>query len=284
MPADKPSFVFVHGAWHGAATWSKVLPALQAAGYGCHAVDLPGAGRNARFPDAFSKRPLDPGAFATEGSPNACVTQGERTDSTVAVVKAAAAEGNGKVVLVGHSLGGITVSPVAEAVPELLQAVVYLTAFMLPPGMPAIAMIQHETLAEALVPQLFLADPQTVGALRMDMQSADPVYSATLKEAFYGDVNEEAFEAFRQSLHCDEPVGVTLVPSPVTSERFGTVPRHYIRCAEDRAITAGGQDFMIAAVDGALGNKTSVHRLDASHSPFLSMPERVSEILLGIAG
>jgi pimeloyl-ACP methyl ester carboxylesterase len=283
MAADKPSFVFVHGAWHGAHTWHKVVPLLAAEGYACRAIDLPGAGAHARLPQAFSHRPLDAAAFATEVSPNAGVTQQERTDATIAAVRAAALEGNGRVILVGHSLGGITLSPTAEAVPELIAAAVYVTAFLLPPGMPAIAMIQHETMAAALVPALFAADPQVVGALRIDTMTGDADASGRLKSAFFGDVDAAAYEAFRPSLHCDEPAAVALEPSGVTPERFGSVARHYIRCAEDRAITPEGQDFMVSAMDAALGGTTTVHRLDASHSPFLSMPRALADILLAIA-
>ena len=30
MPDISPAFVFVHGAWHGAATWHKLIPLLEA--------------------------------------------------------------------------------------------------------------------------------------------------------------------------------------------------------------------------------------------------------------
>lgn len=187
-------------------------------------------------------------------------------------------------VLVGHSMGGVTISPVAEAVPELLHAVVYLTAFMLAPGLPAIAVIQDATMAQALVPQLFLADPEQVGALRINVASGDPDYLHVLKNAFYEDVDEAEFGAFVKSLHCDEPVSVAITPSPVTAGNFGTVPRHYIRCLEDRAITADGQTMMIESMDSAICGKTMVHDLKSSHSAFLSQPEALAEILRDISG
>lgn len=283
MSENKPAFVFIHGAWHGARTWDKVTPVLEAAGHYCMAIDLPGSGKNAAVPASFSKKPFDPAAFGTEPSPNAGVTQEARTAAAVETVRQAAARGNGKVVLVGHSLGGITVSPVAEAIPELLHAAVYLTAFMLPPGMPAIAMIQHESMAAALVPGLFMADPAGVGALRINVASDDAAYVANLKAAFFGDVEQAEFETFTKTLHCDEPAQVALVPSGVTKERFGRVTHHYIHCDADQAITPTGQALMVAMVDEAMGNRTSIHRLSASHSPFLSQPTAVAEILLGIA-
>jgi pimeloyl-ACP methyl ester carboxylesterase len=283
MPEGKPAFVFIHGAWHGARSWDKVIPVLEAAGHHCVALDLPGAGPNAKSPASFTARPFDPAAFGTEPSPNAGVTQDERTNAVISTVKAGAVRGNGKVVLVGHSLGGITVSPVAGAVPELLHAVVYVTAFMLPPGMPAIAMIQHESMAAALVPGLFMADPAAVGALRINVASNDADYSANLKAAFFADIDGAQYEAFRKTLHCDEPAQVALVPSAVTAAAFGSVPRHYVHCDADRAITPAGQALMVEMIDAAIGGKTITHRLSASHSPFLSQPGKLADVLLAAA-
>ncbi|MCX2721393.1 alpha/beta fold hydrolase [Roseibium salinum] len=282
--SEQTGIVLVHGAWHSGSTWSEVAPLLRDKGFDVVAVDLPGAGPNASRPASFSKRPLESAVFATEPSPNAGVGQEERTQAFIDAVRASSERTGKKVVLAGHSLGGITVSPVVEAVPELIHAVVYVTAFMLAPGLPAIAMIQDATMADAIVPQLFLADPQTVGALRIDVASTDPEYRQKLKEAFYGDLTESQFEAALAGLHPDEPVQVAIVPSPVTPERFATVPRHYVRCTQDRAITLAGQDKMIADMDAALGGKTIVHTLNASHSPFYSAPDALSDILSRIAG
>ena len=79
MSQVNPAFVFVHGAWHDAATWRLVTPLLEARGYVARALDLPGAGRNAKAPRSYGRRPLDPAAFAIERSPNAEVSQQDRT-------------------------------------------------------------------------------------------------------------------------------------------------------------------------------------------------------------
>jgi len=276
---QNPGFLFVHGAWHGEATWRRLLPMLHDAGFDARALDLPGAGRNARMPASFTARPFDATAFATEPSPNAGVTQAERTEAVVELV----AEMGGNVILVGHSLGGVTISAVAEAVPDSVRAAVYLTAFMLPPLMPAIAMIQHETMAAALVPPLFCADPGVAGALRINPAAEDAGYVSQLRAAFYGDLSDADFAEIRETLHCDEPASVAVTPSPVTAARFGKVRRHYVRCLADQAIPVAGQDFMIGAVNGALGGETETHTLDASHSPFFSKPADLAEILKMIA-
>ncbi|HKT99487.1 MAG TPA: alpha/beta hydrolase [Paraburkholderia sp.] len=279
MYANRPNLVFVHGFWHDSGTWSQVLPGLSGKGFDVHALDLPGAGKNAELPASYFRRPLDAAAFATEPSPNATVTQDERTSAVVKVIKSL----NRPTILVGHSMGGATISDVAEAVPELLAAVVYLTAFLLPPGMPPLAMIEHETMASAMVPSLFLADPAVVGALRLDPHAEDPAYQAKLKVAFYADVAEAEVAPVITRLHCDEPITTVLRPSAVTAERFGTVKRHYIRCVNDQAIPVTGQDYMISAIDHAMGNRTQQHTLMSSHSPFYSRPTELINLLADIA-
>jgi hypothetical protein len=181
-------------------------------------------------------------------------------------------------------MGGATVSDVAETVPELLAAVVYVTAFMLPPGVMPIAMIQHETMRDALVPSLLRADPEAVGALRMDPRSDDPDYRAQFRAAFHADAVDDTPTEALQRRHCDEPLAVVRHPSQVTPERFGTVARHYIRCTDDRAIPITGQNFMIAEMDRAMGNGTTTHSLASSHSPFYSRPGELAELLARIGG
>ena len=57
----------------------------------------------------------------------------------------------------------MTISAVAERVPNLLLAVVYLAGFLVPNGLPLLAMSQHETLSSALSPGLFVGDPAAIG-------------------------------------------------------------------------------------------------------------------------
>ena len=167
MSNVNPAFVFVHGAWHDGATWRLVTPLLEARGHVVRALDLPGAGKIAGAPRSYGPRPLDLAAFAVERSPNAEVSQQDRTRAMVALIDEVTRDQAGLVVLVGHSLGGLTVSAVAEAIPERVSAVVYLTGLLLLPGMTAYTMIEHPAMADSLVPSLFLADPGLVQALRL---------------------------------------------------------------------------------------------------------------------
>lgn len=275
--------VLIHGAWHDHHTWDKVVPLLAAAGVPAKAIDLPGAGATAANPKCFETRPIDPAQFTTEPSPNAGVTQEERTEAVITAVREMNAQTGGKSVVLGHSLGGLTVADTVQSIPDEVSAAVFLTAFMLPPGMVAGQMIEHPTMDDDMVSPLLMADPAEVGALRMDAASDDPGYVAGVKECFYADVSDEDFDALRNHLHSDEPAQVAGRPSPITSEAFGSVPRHYIRCLQDRAITIAGQDEMVRLVDEALGSATNVHTLDTSHSPFLSQPEALADLITSVA-
>ena len=144
MSAPKAVFVLVHGGWHNHSAWDKITPILEANGFAALTLDLPGAGVNAIAPTSLGLRPFDAAAFAAEPSPMAGITQEERTQAVVALVKEAASLGDGKVIMVGHSAGGMTISAVAEKVPNLLRAVVYLAGFMVPNGMTLLDVLQHE--------------------------------------------------------------------------------------------------------------------------------------------
>jgi pimeloyl-ACP methyl ester carboxylesterase len=282
MSKYKAAFVLVHGGWHNQSAWDKVRPILEAQGCAVLTLDLPGAGANTIPPKSLGVRPFDPAAFAAEPSPIAGVTQEERTQAVITAVKEAASLSD-NVILVGHSAGGMTISAVAERVPELLVAVVYLAGFMVPSGMSLLAMLPHEAMSSALSPGLFVGDPVAIGATRINPGPSDDAYRTLLRASFYADVTEDDFAQAATQLHCDEPNGGAIAPSEITPSRFGTVRRHYIRTTQDRAVPLDGQDHMIAAVDGTIGGTTITHTLESSHSPFLSQPTALSNILLEIS-
>ena len=47
------SYLLVHGAWHSATHWNKVEEHLTAMGHRVHAIDLPGSGLDAGYPQAY---------------------------------------------------------------------------------------------------------------------------------------------------------------------------------------------------------------------------------------
>jgi len=84
---DRPTFVFVHGAWHGGWCWSEVVRLLAERGYPAIALDLPGHGITARLPQAYLQQPQSPSALATEVSPLASLTLNDYRDHTLKMLR-----------------------------------------------------------------------------------------------------------------------------------------------------------------------------------------------------
>lgn len=281
---DRPTFVFVHGAWHGGWCWAEVVRRLAERGYPAIALDLPGHGITARLPQAYLQQPQSPAALATEVSPLAALTLDDYRDHTLKMVRGLVADGDDRVILVGHSLGGATLSAVGEAAPELVKRLVYLTAFVPVTFNNVLAYLQQPNFASSQVPPLFVADPAVVGCARINHNSADPAYVAADKNAFYGDVATPAFQAVANLLTPDEPIQAFTTPVVVTPQRWGRLPRTFIRCTEDQAIPIIVQDQMIVDADGFTPtNRFQQRTLHTSHSAFAAAPQALTDLLISLA-
>jgi pimeloyl-ACP methyl ester carboxylesterase len=112
----KTAIVLVHGAWHGAWCWSRVLPLLRSAGVDIHAVTLTGVGERAHL--------LSP-----------TINLDTHIQDVIGLIEAEELQ---RVVLVGHSYAGMVITGVADRLqverPGLLAHLVYLDAALPYPG------------------------------------------------------------------------------------------------------------------------------------------------------
>ncbi|MEU2853737.1 alpha/beta fold hydrolase [Streptomyces syringium] len=109
---DRPTFLLVHGAWHGAWCWDHLRAAFDADGWRSHAVDLPSANPPAgRHDGARPVGMLDDAEVIGDSL--------RRIDSPV--------------VLIAHSYGGV---PATEAIAHAVNVVgvVYIAGFQLDVG------------------------------------------------------------------------------------------------------------------------------------------------------
>ncbi|MGP4110992.1 alpha/beta fold hydrolase [Streptomyces sp. 4N509B] len=277
--ATGSTLVLVHGFWHGSWCWSEVMPHLAAAGRRAVAVDLAGHGLYARRPRWFAGRTADPEAVDTEVSP----VGGVSLDDAAALLTSQLARigGGAPVTVLAHSAAGAVLTRVAERTPGLLAHAVYLAAYMPASDVPAVAYNRVPEAADGEVGPLLRGDPVRTGALRLDLATDDPAHRRRLREAFYGDVDPALAEAATGLLTPDAPVGILTGATTLTGNGWGSVPRTYLHCARDRALRPAVQARFVAEADAAFpGNPTSVVTLDASHSPFLSMPGELAETVL----
>ena len=235
-------FVLIHGAWHGGWCWYKLAARLRAAGHVVTCPDLPGHGVDRTMATAD-------------------VTMNAYVERVISVIDAASEP----VVLMGHSMGGAVVSQSAEARPDRIRASVYLAAYAPAHGQSVF--------------QIAKADPDDRMGARMVM-SADrrsiTLKPDTLREGLYADCTDEDVTLAR-SLLVPQASAPFAAPMALTDARYGRVPRHYIECTQDQAVSIGSQRSMPGRTGCA-----SVHSLDTSHSPFLSAPDRVAAILTAL--
>jgi pimeloyl-ACP methyl ester carboxylesterase len=235
------TYVLIHGAWHGGWCWDKVVPLLQKEGHKVEAPDLPGHGSD--------KTPISEISLQTY------------TDRVCQILDAQPEP----VILVGHSMGGVVITQAAENRPEKIKKLVYLTALLLQDGE---FLLQYGELdKEALVlPNLIMAEDRSYAAVRED----------ALREAFYGDCsNEDIMRA--KSLLVPQAATPLATPINTTADNFGRIPRVYISCLRDRAISPLIQEKMYTNLPCE-----KVIRMNTSHSPFFSAPEELAGHLLSL--
>jgi pimeloyl-ACP methyl ester carboxylesterase len=162
------------------------------------------------------------------------------------------------VVLVGHSMGGIAISQAAESRPEKIETLVYLCAFLLRDGESLFQVAQEDT-ESLILPNLVIDEDQGITTIRGE----------AAKDIFYGDCSDEDVARAKPLLRPD-PIAPVGTPISVTEENFGGVPRVYVECLRDRAISPAAQKRMYEA-----SPCERVVSMDASHSPFLSRPEEL---------
>jgi pimeloyl-ACP methyl ester carboxylesterase len=276
-PSSTP-ILLLPGSWHGAWCWNEVVAHLVPHGRPTLAVDMAGHGLRAGRPECLTIRPFDPAALATEVSPVATVDLDHAADLLVLQLKQLGR--GGPVTVVAHSMGGLVLTRVAQQAPELVAHAVYLAAVMPASGNAAGPYFVLPENDGALVLPALRGDPDVTGALRLDLASNDLAYRQMLRDAFYGDVDPIVADAALGLLTPDAPASMMRGTTQLTRDGWGSVPRTYIVCSRDLAIRPDLQRLFITEADAAFPhNPTSVVTLDASHAPFLSMPDEVAEVV-----
>ncbi|WP_435582276.1 alpha/beta hydrolase [Amycolatopsis thermoflava] len=261
--------VLIHGAWHGAGHFTALAEALTARGHRVLALDLPGHGTRARFPASYLTR--DTAALRTERSPLADLTLDEVATDVITALRR-------RSVLVAHSMGGAVATRVAELAPERVAQLVYVAAFVPTRLGTAGAYLALPEAKTALGGGLYLGDPAAIGAVRIDPRSTDPAYLAELHAAYFSGVDSADFHALAALLTPDQPLSFLSTPTGATAERWGRVPRTYVRTTSDRALPVELQDVMIRDADDLAPAFEQV-TLDAGHAVFATHADRLARLV-----
>lgn len=168
-------------------------------------------------------------------------------------VRAAIAAIDGPVVVVAHSYGG---APTTEAaVAPSVQHIVYIAAFALDEGESLLGAVG------GVAPSWWVID----GPLVTAGTAHEPAASL-----FFADVDPELAEEFVAKL---KPQSRLAFEEPLTAVAWREKPTTYIITEQDAVFPVPAQEALSAR------SGSTVYRLDTSHSPFLSQPEAVADII-----
>jgi pimeloyl-ACP methyl ester carboxylesterase len=235
-----PDLVLVHGGEHAGDCWDLVVAELrrQEPELRTLAVDLPGRGRT-------------PGDLAT-------ATIGDWVDSVVADVER---ERLGDIVIVGHSMAGVTVpGVVAKLGSARVREMVLVTAFVPRQG-------------QAIVDTL--GGPLAVFA-RFAARGGKPfkIPRVAAQFAFCNGMTEQQRRLAMSRLYTES---ACIPGEPVDRSGFpDDVPRTWVLTTRDRALSQKSQQASMAA----LGGVQEVITVDACHDVMFSHPELLAQILL----
>lgn len=225
------TFVLVHGGGHGAWCWEPMLPHLEAPAL---ALDLPGRG----------SRPADLGSLTAD-------------DFAASVIEDIEASGARRVILVGHSLAGVTLPRVLERIPERIAHAVFVACSVPREGQNVLDAIG---MPHSLRPE-----------------RPEPLDEQRARAMFCGDMDEEQTRFVLERL-CPEALGPLFEPARLEGLRQ-PVPRSYVKLLRDAVLAPSQQDeFAHNAGPGC-----SVVELDAGHDAMVSRPRELASVLNRIA-
>ncbi|XP_062102162.1 methyl jasmonate esterase 1-like [Humulus lupulus] len=219
-------FVLVHGAGHGAWCWYKVTTLLQSAGHNVTNIDLTASGINLDKVSQVNSSVVDYAKPLMDFM--------ESLPATVA----------NKVVLVSHSLGGLSISLAMESFPYKISAAVFVTSAMPAPNLSFLNISQELTRRAGSFMDskvLFENGPNKPPTSLI----FGPIYMAT--------------KMYQLSPPQDLVLAMSLVRAvpffnneelvnkqvKLTKERYGSVKRVFIVCDQDLTLEESFQRWMI---------------------------------------
>lgn len=161
------------------------------------------------------------------------------------------AAADGPVAVVAHSYGGIPATQAAAAAGNVSQ-LVYLAAHVVEAG----------------------SSLWTESGRELPEEQGGTLPPPPAREAFFGDLSDDDAAAAAAQL---VPQSIRSFTEPLTVAAWKTIPSAFVRCEQDRILPQ--------IIDQKAQERASaLYTLPSSHSPFLSMPERLAALIVTIVG
>ncbi|KAL5061508.1 hypothetical protein RYX36_023246 [Vicia faba] len=273
-------FVLVHGAYHGAWCWYKVATMLKSAGHNVTTVELAASGINPIQVQEIRQisQYYEPLMTFMESLPP-----------------------NEKVILVGHSIGGVSASVAMEKFPHKISVAVFVTAYVLSQNLTYPTILQ-----EVLYKTHNLFSPSKLYQVSYILQEARRITNLMDSKFFFFDGPNKpatarllgpkylASSLYQLSPPEDLTLALSLVrPDPlyndvellkketaVTNDRNGRVPKIFVISKSDNLITEDFQKWIIER-SGPFAEVKVIN--DSDHMVVFSKPQNLTSILIKIA-
>lgn len=232
------NILLIHGSGHDRSCWDLLVPHLEDRGFRVRALSLGACGDDERSPFSVSMH-----TWAND-------------------ICTAAESVGAPTVLLGHSMGGYPISLAGEKRPELFNTLIYLSAIV-PKSGGARILSDRERFHNDRLDEL-----AQVSLLRGSM-----TFRPQASEIFASECSTKQ-RAWAASRICRHPLRPIISRFRWSAEKLGSIPKHYIECTLDRAVTPAQQRALQTNMQF-----TTVRRLESDHSPFLSMPERLAALI-----
>ncbi|KAG6472531.1 hypothetical protein ZIOFF_069997 [Zingiber officinale] len=233
---ETKKIILVHGEGFGAWCWYKTISLLEEVGLDPIALDLRGSGIDNTDPNTITN-------LADYSKPLTDYLQSIPDDE--------------KVILVGHSCGGASVSYAMECHPKKISKAIFLSATMVLDGQK---------------PFDVLSDEVSLHLLNAD--SMELIAPMILKsERWLQDIALAA--ASMRSI----PLSPIMEKLSLTSENYGTVRRYFVQTLDDHMLSPDIQEKLVRE-----NPPHGIYKIKGSdHCPFFSKPQSWHKILLEIA-
>lgn len=229
------TYVLVPGAWHPVSVYNQVAAKLEKQGDHAILVELPGQG--------IDHTPLHEVTLQTH----------------IDAVKKAVASASGKVILVGHSYGGVLISQVGEDMSEKIEKLVYIAAFMPSNGNSLFTYAMQD-------PNSIIVQNLVVDGLNAYLPSQ------FYQSAFYNTSKQQDINAVSPLLRSQS--ALTLITPVSLTDTYRNIPKTYITTLQDHGITPSTQKMMYSQFP-----ETKILKMDTDHSPFMSKPQELIKLL-----
>ncbi|RDY10996.1 Methylesterase 3, partial [Mucuna pruriens] len=254
----KRHWVLVHGACHGAWCWYKLVVLLKSAGHQVTALDMAASGINPKQVHHLN-------------------SISEYFEPLMEFLRSLAPEE--RVILVGHSLGGICISVAMEMFPTKIAAAVFVTAWMPSPDLSYFTLAQQfQHSLESNLDLKIMFDENT----RKDRNGTRIFGPQFLASYLYQLSPPEdltlALSLLRPTcIYADEEL--LKENTKLTRDNYGTVAKVYIVCEQDKVLK---HDFQLSMIERNPPNDVKVI-VGADHMPMFSKPQELFSHLQDIA-